>query len=187
MSRPRQCSVLIVVFAILAGVSLVRAQNLAGVQANWGDMETWTHYFEDTKQNEYGLGLQPSGSLIAFLARVPVASPRTAPRQIRVQIATNALANPNLVRRSTLTFIADAATDERASFDLSGSLVVDDSTPGGNLQNGIGTMSAGDFVRIAQSTTLTGNIFGFDVVFTRAQIAALKAFATKLNLISARG
>jgi hypothetical protein len=110
-----------------------------------------------------------------------------APRQIRVQIAANALANPNLVRRSVLTFVADATTDERASFDLSGSLVVDDSTPGGNLQNGIATMSAGDLTRIAQAKTLTGNVFGFDVVFTRDQIAALKAFAVKLNLVSTRG
>jgi hypothetical protein len=171
---------------VLQSFALQASQNLAGVQASWHDLDTWTHVIADTKQNEYGLGLQPSGSLVAFLARVPSAAPRTAPRQIRVQIATNALANPNLVRRSVLTFLADAETVDRVSFDLSGSLVVDDSTPGGNLQNGIATMNAGDFARIARAETLSGNVFGFDVVFTRDQIAAMKAFAVKLNLMSAR-
>jgi len=173
--------------ALLGGAALQAAsQGLTGVQANWRDLETWSHYLEETKQTELGLGLQPSGSLIAFLARVSLSSPRTPPREVRVQIATNALASPNLVRRATLTFLADAGTDERAAFDLSPRLTVDDSTPGGNLQNGVATVSAGDFARLAESKTLVANIFGFDVVFTRAQLAAMKAFAVKLNLTPAR-
>jgi len=160
------------------------SQGLTGVQANWRDLEPWTRYLEPTKQNELGLGLQPSGTLLAFLGRLSAASPRVPPREIRVQIAIGPLLNPNLVRRSTLTLLVDADTDTRTSFDLSSRLVVDDSTPGGNLQNGITTMSADDFARLARARTITGNVFGFDVTFTRDQIAAIKAFAGKLQIPS---
>jgi hypothetical protein len=186
MIRLRLCLITAVVIALL-GSSTPRAQGLTGLQANWSDLEVWARALDNgSGETEFGLGLQPSGSLIAFLARMSAREPRRPPRDIRVQIATSPLANPNLVRRATLTLLADANTEDRASFDLSASLVVDDSTPGGNLQNGIATMSAGDFVRIAQAKTLRGDIFGFDVVFTRAQIEAMKAFAARLNLIPAR-
>ena len=171
--------------AVLAGTSAGASQGLTGVQANWRDLETWTHILEATKENELGLGLQPSGTLVAFLGRLSIASPRVPPREIRVQIAVSPAANPNLVRRSTLTFLVDSGTDTRTTLDLSSRLIVDDSTPGGNLQNGIATMAASDFVRLAHAKTVSGNVFGFDVTFTRDQIAAMRAFAAKVHLVSA--
>ena len=175
---------------LIAGVGRTAAQGLTGVQANWHDLETWSHYLEDTKQSELGLGLQPGGPagsmLIAFLGRLSTRTPQAAASEVRIQVAANALSNPNLIRRATLTFLADAATDDRTPFDLSSRLIVDDPTPGGNVQNGIATMSPADFVRLGQSKTLTGNIFGFDVVFAREQIVAMKMFADTLHLTSAR-
>ena len=185
IARVRRAAAVLLVIAI-AGSGLAAApQGLTGVQGNWRDLETWTHDLGPGRQTELGLGLQPSGTLVAFLGRLSAAAPRTPPREIRVQIAISPLSNPNLVRRPSLTFLVDADLDSRATFDLSSQVIVDDSTPGGNLQNGIATMSADDFARIARAKTITGNVFGFEVTFTREHIAAVKAFAARLNLVSA--
>lgn len=190
MRRRRMRSAAVIAVLVLAGswsagARLDARQGLTGVQANWGDLETWSHYIEDARQNELGLGLQPAGPdgrmLIAFLGRLAVRNPRP-PAEVRVQVAASALGNPNLVRRATLTFLADGATDRRQTFDLSSRLIVDDPTPGGNLQNGVATMPAADFIRLAEAETLSANIFGFAVNFTSAELAAMREFAESLHL-----
>jgi hypothetical protein len=107
------------------------------------------------------------------------------PPQVRVQVGASVLGNPNIVRRATLKFRADAGTDAEIAFDLSSRLTVDDPTPGGNIQNGVATMPAADFVRLGESKTLSCDIFGFDTTFSREQIEAIKAFGATLHLTPA--
>jgi hypothetical protein len=168
---------------ILVAPHVVAGQDVAGLQSNWTDLETWSHVSSDGRETELGLGLQPAGGVgIAFLARVSLRTPKTAPSVIRVQIGAGPRANPNMVRRATLVFIADAGTKDRFMADLSPMLAVDDVTPGGNLQNGIASMPVADFARLARASALTANAFGFDLTFSSDQIRAMKGFAAKLGL-----
>jgi hypothetical protein len=170
--------------AVLVSGSTVRAgQGIAGLQANWKDLETWSRLAEGTRENELGLGLHPQGgAVVAFLGRLSIANPRQSPTQIRLHVAPAYMANSTVIRTRVLTFVADATGERPLKLDLSAGLRTDDPTPGGIVQNGIADMRAADFVRLAEATTLTGNILGFDVVFRPDQIRAMKAFAERLYL-----
>jgi hypothetical protein len=144
---------------------------------------------EASRETELGLGLQvtgPDGTVpVAFLGRLSVRDPKVPPREVQVQGAVGYLGNPNVVRKGMLTFLADAKTDRRTGIDLNGRLVVDDQAPGGINQNGLATMRAAEFVRLAQAETLAGKGFGFEVFFRPDQIRALRAFAARLHLAAA--
>ena len=161
-------------------------QGLVGVQANWRDLETWSRLIEPSRENELGLGLQPQGAaMIAFLGRLSISSPRQAPRELRVHVAPALRANPTVLRAKTLTFVADAGTDNQTKIDASVGLVADDPTPGGIIENAMGPLRTADFVRLTKSTTLQANILGFDVVFRPDQIRAMQTFAQRLYLAPA--
>ena len=174
---------------VAAGVALPARvdQNLTGLQANWKDLETWSRPLDESREVELRLGLQPSGPggtmSVAFLGRLSTRSPTTPPTQMQIQIGAGYLANPNVVRSPVLIFVADAGTDKRATIDLSARMVVDDPSPGGNIQNAVAALRAADFLRLAQAETLSGNIFGFDVMVRADQLKAMKAFAEKLYLV----
>lgn len=159
------------------------AQLVAGLQANWKDLETWSHLVESSSYNELGLGLQPTGgALIAFLGRLSVRDPLVAPTSLNVQLAVGYRSNPNRVRVRTLKFAADTGTKEAVVLDLSDGLRADDAAPGGQVQNAVGRMRAADFIRLSQAKTLTGNILGFDVVYSPEQLRAMSALAARLHL-----
>ncbi len=163
--------------------SAAPVQLISGLQANWKDLETWSHLVESSQFTELGLGLQPTGgAVLALLGRLSVRDPRVPPPAIRVQLAVGFMANPNLTRTRTLTFLADGGSKTPKIIDVSGGVIADDGSPGGIIQNGLGQLPAADFIRIAQAKTLTGNILGFDVVFTPEQLRAMRAFAARLHL-----
>jgi hypothetical protein len=182
--RPILVSIALACAFLTPGLNATR-QGLVGVQANWKDLETWSHLVESSTQNEFGLGLQPEGAaVIAFLGRVPTANRRPPPpTELRVQVAAAYLANPSTVRTKTLTFLADGGTENAIRFDIGASLITDD-TSGGTINNGLGRLPAADFVRLGESKTLIGNILGFQVVFRPNQIRAMHAFAERLRLAS---
>lgn len=160
-----------------------RPQGLTGVQANWKDLDTWSHLLDASRENELGLGLQPDGgALIAFLGRLSIRDPRTPPSEVRAQVAIGYLANPNMIRTPTLTFLADAGTPRRFALDVSGSLITDDASPGGIIQNAMGTLRSADFLRLSRAETLGATILGFDVVFRPEQLRAMRAFADRIYL-----
>jgi hypothetical protein len=174
--------------ALLAGMLSAR-QGPTGLRASWGDLETWSHYLEESRENELGLGLQLSGSngviLVAFLGRLNVRTPLLPPREITVQVGTSERANPNVIRRPVLTLLLDDKSDRRRLLDLSSRLTVDDPAPGAAFENGLARISAADFVRAAEADTISGNVFGFDVVWRRDQIDALASFGRRVHLITA--
>jgi hypothetical protein len=179
--------------ALILGVTSVGAgadQRLAMMRAEWGDLETWTHYIQDSRQNELGLGLQVAGptgtSFLAFTGRLAVRSPTQPPREIGVQIAAGKLSNPNVVRRPSLVFVADGGEKNAFRLDLSERLNVDDPTPGGSAENGVALMRPADFVRLSSATTLTADVLGFEAELRDDQIRAMHAFAERLHLVPAR-
>jgi hypothetical protein len=191
-ARGRQGAVLLVawlVWAAVAGAGAEPRQIWAGLQANWTDGQTWSTYLEASRETELGLGLQltgPSGTVpIAFLGRLSVRDPRVPPREIQVQAAVGYLGNPNVIRTSLLTLLADAKTNRRLALDLTARLVVDDQAPGGIIQNGLATIRSAELARLAEAETLSGNVLGFEVFFRPDQIRALRAFAERLHLAPA--
>ncbi len=172
-----------VVTLLASGLPAASRQLVAGLQANWKDLETWSNLVESSSVNELGLGLQPTGgAVIAFLGRLSVRDPLVPPTSLGVQLAVGYMSDPNRVRTRMLTFFADSGTKEAKVLDLSEGLRTDDSTPGGNVRNAIGQMRAADFIRLAASKTLTGNILGFEVVYTSEQLRAMRALAARLHL-----
>jgi hypothetical protein len=185
MRRFLFCSVVVLMATLAVRAHVVGAQGLAGLQANWKDLETWSHAMPDAGETELGLGLQPPGSsgvLMAFLGTRDLRNPRKAPATVRVQVATSPVASSTLVRRPTLVFIADPGTERRVALDLTPLLTVDDPTPGGNIQNGVASMPAADFVRLANARAVAASVFGFDVTLRADQIEAMHAFAARLGL-----
>ncbi|MCC7010772.1 MAG: hypothetical protein IT184_18315 [Acidobacteria bacterium] len=171
---------------LLAGAATTAAngaQVLAGVQANWKDLETWSRPDPSARQSELGLGLHPiGGAVVAFLGRLSLTDPNRPAADVRVHVAPAYMANPNVLRRATLVFTADLGSDRPAIVDVSASLITDDVSAGGIIQNAIGTMRAADFLRLARAERLVANVLGFDVAFRPEQIRAMRELAARLHL-----
>jgi hypothetical protein len=166
---------------------VIAAQQLAQLRAEWGDLETWSRYLEGTRESELGLGLQVSGpsglTFVAFLGRLDVRNPTVPPREITVQVGAGRLANPNLIRRPVLIFVADDRTTRRVEYDLTGRLNVDEPAPGAAVENGIASMRAAEFVRLTEAESLQMNMFGFEAVFRPDHLRAMNDLARKLRLV----
>jgi hypothetical protein len=166
------------------------AQQLMALRAEWADLQTWATDIGNTRERELGLGLQLSGSsgatMLAFMGRVNLRAPNVPPREVVAQIAVGSLSNPNVVRRPVLAFVINPNGEKTSQLDLSSMLTVDDSTPGGSAQNGVAVFAAADFVRLVEADTLSANVFGFDADLRTDQIKAMKDFAERLHLATAR-
>jgi hypothetical protein len=162
------------------------AQVLVGLRANWSDLETWNRYIESTRQNEVGLGLHLSGPggvmLVAFTGTLSVSTPRTAPREIHVQVAAPQTANPNAVRTPTVRFVARDKAGDITPLDLSGPLVVDSLAPGAALESGATRMTVREFQTLIQATAVSANLLGFEVQLRPDQLDALREFAKRVYL-----
>ena len=174
--------------AVLAATSMslaVGAQSVTGVVPNWGDMETWTRAIASTREVEHGLGLHVSGTggvmLLSFSSRVEVRAP-TAPSAVQVVMAPPLMGNPNLVRTPSLVFLIDDGIETRAVIDATGSVRVDDASPGAIVRSATGRVSASEFGRIAKAKTVKATVFGSDSLLRLDQIKALQALATKLQI-----
>jgi hypothetical protein len=171
-------------------VSGAAPQQLAMMRAEWGDLETWSHVLQESRQTELGLGLHAAGpagtTYLAFTGRLSARNPRTPPREIGVQAAIGRLSNPTVVRRPSLLFLLDAKEAKPLQIDLSSQLTVDDPNPGGSVENAVTTMRAEDFVRLASAKTLSADVLGFETTLREDQIAAMREFAGRLHLVSPR-
>jgi hypothetical protein len=98
--------------AVLAAAVLVhdsgaaRAQQLAQLRAEWGL------------------------TFVAFIGRLDVRNPTVPPKEVTVQVGAGRLANPNLIRRPILSFLADGRTPKRAEIELTPRLAVATSSSG---------------------------------------------------------
>lgn len=172
-----------VVGALALSILPAGGQVLAGMQANWKDLETWSRLDTTARENELGLGLQPvGGAVIAFLGRLSISAPARPPSEVSVHVAPAYLTNPNVLRTKTLIFTLGRGRDKPVHIDISGALVADDATAGGIIHNAVGPMRASDFLRLTQAEHLTANILGFDVAFAPAQLRAMQEFAKRLHL-----
>lgn len=186
---PRTLAVVGFALTLIVGGLTARAapaQMLVGLRAEWGDMETWTHAIESSRETELGLGLHVAGkdgmTLLAFMGRLSTRDPRTPPTVIDVQVSTGRLTNPTLVRRSVLAFVADPDVATRRAFDLSSSLRVDNPSPGAIINDGVATMAPSDFARLARAEVVDTTILGFEGSLNKGQVAAIKALAERLHL-----
>jgi hypothetical protein len=163
-----------------------RAQLVAGLRANWADLETWTHPDDGARQDELGLGLQPSGPtgvmFVAFTARMSRRERHAPPAAVAVQVGAPVMANPSIVRTSTLTFTIENAARERSIINLGSRLRVDSSPEGAPIENGIAQLTPAEYQRLAGSRTLAANVLGFGVAFRPDQLRAMRTFAARLNL-----
>jgi hypothetical protein len=167
-------------------ITTVHAQLVAGLRANWADLETWTHPDDGARQDDLGLGLQPAGPtgvmFVAFTARVSRAARNAPPAAVSVQVGTPTMGNPSIVRTSTLTFTIENAAHEHTVLNLDGRLRVDSSPDGAPIENGIAEITPAEYQRIAGARTLAANVLGFDVTFREDQIRAMRTFAERLHL-----
>lgn len=180
----------LVVITAVTLITPIAAQQLMGVRAEWGDLQTWATDIGNTREQEVGLGLHLSGSsggtLLAFIARVDTRRPNEAPDEMVAQVAIGSLTNPNALRQPTLSFVLDTGDGETFDLDLTSRLVVDDSTPGGSVQNGVAVFPVSDFVGLASAESVGANVLGFDAELRPDQLDAIKAFAERLNLDTGR-
>jgi hypothetical protein len=183
----RHSLVAVLALGLALSSGLHALQRLAMMRAEWSDLETWSRYDESARENELGLGLivpGPAGpTMLAFTGRLTLRTPVVAPREVGVQAAIGKFTNPNLVRRPTLLFTADAGTDELFTLDVSDRLNVDDPTPGGAVENATAILRVQDFIRLTGSKTLSAEVFGFESRFRPDQIEALRQFGARLRIL----
>ncbi len=161
------------------------AQSVTGVTPNWGDLQPFTRAVTATREVEHGLGLHFSGPdgimMVSFAGRLSLRT-LAPPTGLTVVMAPPVMANPNLIRKPTLIFLADDTTDAREVIDASGSVRVDDPAPGATVRSALGRIGAADFVRLTKAKTLTAEVFGSMTTVRPEQIQAMKALAEKLKL-----
>ena len=180
--------------ALLALVPAGHAQALKPVRAEWRDLETWGRYLEASRETELGVGLQVAGPqgtmLVGFTGRLDIRNATAPPSEVTVQLGTGHSSNPNVVRRPTAVLRLDEKIDDRKlQLDLTPRLIVDNPSPGGPgsiVENGVATIRAVDFIRLCNAETLTGNAFGFELVFRPDHIAAIRELGVRLNLVTPR-
>lgn len=163
----------------------VSGQVLAGLRAEWADLATWTRALEN-REVEHGLGLHLSGpsgqTLMAFTGVLSARDPNLPPKELGIQVSTGRMTNPNLMRIPRLEIVADAGAPNAKSFELTSRLIVDNSSPGAIISDGVARIASADFARLAAAKSIKGNILGFDFTLRADQVAALKAFAVRVKV-----
>jgi hypothetical protein len=180
--------------ALLALMPVSHAQTLKPLRAEWRDLETWGRYLEASRETEVGVGLQVAGPqgtmLVGFTGRLDIRNATAPPSEVTIQIGTAHSSNPNVVRRPTAVLRLDEKiADRKLVLDLTPRLIVDNPSPGGPgaiVENGVATIRAADFVRLCSAETLTGEAFGFELVFRPDHVAAIHDLGVRLNLVKPR-
>jgi len=183
-----RCAVLIGLVAALASAG--RAQNLKPTRSEWRDLETWGRYIETSRETEQGLGLLvngPQGTLgIAFTGRLDARNMTAPASEVTMQISAGPTSNPGVMRRVTALLRVDERLDRRMQIDLTPRLIVDDPTPAAIVANAVATMRAAEFARLCDAETLTGEAFGFDLVFRPDHVTAIRELGERLNVVQKR-
>jgi len=178
---------LVVATLVLSAVSATARQISAGILATSKDLDTWTNYYDDSRQTEKGLSLILRGkggeSRLSFSARLEGRFPKNPPGEVRLQASADPRVNPNTQRTPALEFfVVDQKEKKPWSIDLTSQLTVDNPAPGAMISDAIGHMKAADFTRLVKAGTIHANIFMVDVEFRQDQIRALEKYADSIFL-----
>ena len=93
------------------------------------------------------------------------------------------MTNPNLVRTSRLSLIADEGAPNARTIDLSSRLVVDNPSPGAIITDGVGSDRGPRFRPTGEPRSRSRATSSDSTSRLRAdQVAAIKAFALKVKL-----
>lgn len=171
---------------LVLGSSVGARQISAGVLANGKDLDTWTNYFDDSRQTEKGLGLVLGGKggqvRLTFSARLDGKFPTKPPAAVRVESSADPMTNPNTQRTPAFRFLVDAKSKKPWSVDLSEHMTVDNPAPGAMINDQIAMMKADEFSKLAEAKTIHANLFMVDVEFRNDQLRALQDFADHIFL-----
>jgi hypothetical protein len=177
---------LVVATLVLSSFSVSARQISAGVLATSKDLDTWTNYYDDSRQTEKGLSLVLGGKggemRLSFSARLEGRFPKNPPASVRLQASADPRINPNTQRTPALEFLVDAKEKKPWSIDLTSELTVDNPAPGAMVNDAIGHIRGADFTRLVKAKTIRANIFMVDVEFRQDQIRALEKYADSIFL-----
>ena len=177
---------LVVATLVLSGFSVSARQISAGVLATSKDLDTWTNYYDDSRQTEKGLSLVLGGKggemRLSFSARLEGRFPKNPPASVRLQASADPRINPNTQRTPALEFLVDAKEKKPWSIDLTSELTVDNPAPGAMVNDAIGHIRGADLTRLVKAKTIRANIFMVDVEFRQDQIRALEKYADSIFL-----
>jgi hypothetical protein len=177
---------LVVATLVLSSFSVSARQISAGMLATSKDLDTWTNYYDDSRQTEKGLSLVLGGKggemRLSFSARLEGRFPKNPPASVRLQASADPRINPNTQRTPALEFLVDAKEKKPWSIDLTSELTVDNPAPGAMVNDAIGHIRGADFTRLVKAKTIRANIFMVDVEFRQDQIRALEKYADSIFL-----
>jgi len=177
---------LVVATLVLSGFSVSARQISAGMLATSKDLDTWTNYYDDSRQTEKGLSLVLGGKggemRLSFSARLEGRFPKNPPASVRLQASADPRINPNTQRTPALEFLVDAKEKKPWSIDLTSELTVDNPAPGAMVNAAIGHIRGADLARLVKAKTIRANIFMVDVEFRQDQIRALEKYADSIFL-----
>jgi hypothetical protein len=177
---------LVVATLVLSSFSVSARQISAGILATSKDLDTWTNYYDDSRQTEKGLSLVLGGKggemRLSFSARLEGRFPKNPPASVRLQASADPRINPNTQRTPALEFLVDAKEKKPWSIDLTSELTVDNPAPGAMVNDAIGHIRGADFTRLVKAKTIRANIFMVDVEFRQDQIRALEKYADSIFL-----
>jgi hypothetical protein len=177
---------LVVATLVLSGFSVSARQISAGMLATSKDLDTWTNYYDDSRQTEKGLSLVLGGKggemRLSFSARLEGRFPKNPPASVRLQASADPRINPNTQRTPALEFLVDAKEKKPWSIDLTSELTVDNPAPGAMVNDAIGHIRGADLTRLVKAKTIRANIFMVDVEFRQDQIRALEKYADSIFL-----
>ena len=177
---------LVVATLVLSAVSANARQISAGILATSKDLDTWTNYYDDSRQTEKGLSLVLGGKggemRLSFSARLEGRFPKNPPASVRLQASADPRINPNTQRTPALEFLVDAKEKKPWSIDLTSELTVDNPAPGAMVNDAIAHIRGADFTRLVKAKTIRANIFMVDVEFRQDQIRALEKYADSIFL-----
>jgi hypothetical protein len=177
---------LVVATLVLSSFSVSARQISAGMLSTSKDLDTWTSYYDDSRQTEKGLSLILRGNggemRLSFSARLEGRFPKNAPAQVRVQASADPRINPNTQRTPALAFLVDAKGEKPWSLDLTASMTPNTPAPGAMIDDGIAQILAKDFTQMAKAKSIRANVFMVDVEFRPEQLHALQKFAESIFL-----
>jgi hypothetical protein len=155
----------------------------------WKDLETWTREVAGPANVEFGLGLQLSGkdgTVSAGFAVTRLKEAFNATPKYSVAVTLIPAFNPNRVRWTTASVVVTGADKKKTPIDMSGRITTYPPGPfgaGDGPLNAQISMTAEEFLVLADAVTATGDLLSVPVTFRADQIRALRALGQRAGLI----
>ena len=180
-------------FAACVGAAavVVSAQIPAGSLGGYQDLETWTREVGSVPDTEFGLGLQlkgPTGIVnTAFAAVILRRELRgTPPKFVSVTMSPSYATNPQKTLDLNLSFVLTGKDKKQTTIDASDRITAYPPGPYAPGTKAIGansTLTADEFIKIAQAQSLRATVVGVPVQFRPDQLKAVLALAQKAGLV----